>query len=97
MSPANKRKLRSKDSPDIGGLLCELRCYKGEVLSHLDPEVGFGDAAVVRVDGMDTSHFPSNHPVKRKKKNKDIIVTKLKWLHRYLYYASLQSPNNPKD
>lgn len=49
-------------SPDVRGLLGELRRHQGKVFSHLDPEVGFGDAAVVGVDGVDTSHLPGYQP-----------------------------------
>lgn len=57
--PAVPRRARRPNwiSPDVGRLVGELRGHEGEVLPHLDPEVGFGDAAVVRVDGMDTSHL----------------------------------------
>ena len=53
--------LRRPISPDVGRLVGELGGHEGEVLPHLDPEVGFGDAAVVCVDGVDTSHLPSDH------------------------------------
>lgn len=51
-----------RNPPEVGGLLGELGGHQGEVLAHLDPEVGLGDAAVVGVDGMDTGHLPGDHP-----------------------------------
>lgn len=53
------RRATSGISPGVGGLLGELCGQKGEVLPHGHPKAGFGNAAVVGVDGMDTSHFPS--------------------------------------
>lgn len=50
--------LRRQMSPDVGRLVSELCGHEGEILLHLNPEVGFGDAAVVCMDGMDTGHFP---------------------------------------
>lgn len=44
--------------PDVRGLLSKLCGHKREVLPHLDPQVGFGNTAVVRMDGVDTSHLP---------------------------------------
>lgn len=51
--------------PDVGGLIGELCGHQGEVLPHLDPQVGLGDAAVVRMDGMDPSHLPGYQPESR--------------------------------
>lgn len=64
--------MRSQISPDVGRLVGELCGHEGEVLPHLDPEVGFGDAAVVCMDGMDASHLPGYQSEKR---NKVITVT----------------------
>lgn len=44
--------------PGVGGLLGELGGDQREIFPHLDPQIGFGDAAVVCVDRMDTSHLP---------------------------------------
>ena len=52
-------------SPDVGGLISEFCGHKGEVFLHLDPEVRFGDAAIVSMDGMDTSHFSGYQPDRR--------------------------------
>ena len=51
-------------SPDVGRLVGELCGYKGKVLPHLDPEVRFGNAAIVCMDGMDTSHLPGYQSMK---------------------------------
>lgn len=47
----------TKTSPGVGRLVSELRGHQGKVLPHPDPKVGFGDAAVVCVDGVDTGHL----------------------------------------
>ena len=54
-----------RNSPEVGGLVCELSGHQGEVFAHLDPEVGLGDAAVVGVDGVDAGHLPGDHPERR--------------------------------
>lgn len=46
--------------PDVGGLCCELCGHEGEVFPQLDPQVGFGNAAVVRMDSVDPCHLHSN-------------------------------------
>lgn len=63
-------------SPDVGRLVGELCGHKGEVLPHLDPEVGFGDAAVVCMDGMDTSHLPGYQSERRRRHTKRWNITK---------------------
>lgn len=45
-------------SPAVRRLVGELRGHQGKVLPHPEPQVGFGDAAVVRVDGVDAGHLP---------------------------------------
>lgn len=48
----------TRTSPAVWRLVSELRGHQGKVLPHPEPQVGFGDAAVVRVDGVDTGHLP---------------------------------------
>lgn len=52
----------TETSPGVGRLVSELRGHQGKVLPHLDPKVGFGDAAVVCVDGVDAGHLLGDQP-----------------------------------
>lgn len=55
----------SRTSPGVGRLLGELGGHQGEVPSHPEPQVGLGDAAVVRVDGVDAGHLPGNQSARK--------------------------------
>jgi hypothetical protein len=44
--------------PGVGGLVGELCSDQREIFPHLNPQIGFGDAAVVCMDRMDMSHLP---------------------------------------
>lgn len=57
----------SGTSPGVGRLVSELRGHQGKVLPNPEPQVGFGDAAVVRVDGVDTGHLPGDQPERKHK------------------------------
>lgn len=52
-------------SPAVGSLFCELCRHQGKVFLHLNPEIGLGDAAVMRMNGVNASHFSGNQSVGR--------------------------------
>lgn len=65
----------STTSPAVGRLLGELRGHQGEVPLHLQPQVGLGDAAVVRVDGVDASHLPGDQSERKHTNTKKLTFS----------------------
>lgn len=66
----------SRTSPGVGCLLSELRGHQGEVPSHPEPQVGFRDTAVVRVDGVDAGHLPGYQSARKHTNTKKLTFSR---------------------
>lgn len=68
----------SRTPPGVRRLVSELRGHQGKVLPHPEPQVGFGDAAVVRVDGVNPGHLPGDQS-ERKHEKKTTLMHETEW------------------
>lgn len=79
----------TRTSPGVRGLVSELRGHQGKVPPHPEPQVGLGDAAVVRVDGVDTGHLLGYQSERKRVNTQENQLTKL---HGGLQREKIKSP-----